>query len=392
MASSASGNSGGLGNSGNSSGLGNLGDRGNISDTSGNGLGASGAAQTGNTSNSVGINIPGTSGGSGINLGATRGVSRVLEKLTKSVKDGNFYEAHQMYKTLYFRLISQHKYEELLSMLHDGAMLFLRHDQQTSGADLATMLVDVLNQSENKDLQSWAPKISRIFSLMTPSPERDGFLLNSVRWVDKHGGYPKLHQYIAEVYWNEKNYTQAKYHYLHSMDGNGCAKLLIELHMSKGYAGEVDLFIAQAVLQLLCLRNKQTASQTFVNYTKQHPKIRKAGPPYLLPLLNFIWFLLQAVESQKLATFTVLIEQYEPSIKRDPCYVYYLDKIGQIFFDVRPPAKGSSGGGFLGNFFQSFLDGLDDDSDDEGRQQGRPRVNTTGVAAAPRVIQNSELD
>lgn len=32
-----------------------------------------------------------------------RGVSRVLEKLEKSVKDGNFYEAHQMYRTLYFR-------------------------------------------------------------------------------------------------------------------------------------------------------------------------------------------------------------------------------------------------------------------------------------------------
>lgn len=30
-------------------------------------------------------------------------ISRVLEKLEKSVSDGNFYEAHQMYRTLYFR-------------------------------------------------------------------------------------------------------------------------------------------------------------------------------------------------------------------------------------------------------------------------------------------------
>lgn len=34
---------------------------------------------------------------------STRGISRVLEKLEKSVKDGNYYEAHQMYRTLYFR-------------------------------------------------------------------------------------------------------------------------------------------------------------------------------------------------------------------------------------------------------------------------------------------------
>lgn len=32
-----------------------------------------------------------------------RGVSRVLEKLENSVKDGNYYEAHQMYRTIYFR-------------------------------------------------------------------------------------------------------------------------------------------------------------------------------------------------------------------------------------------------------------------------------------------------
>lgn len=98
------------------------------------------------------------------------------------------------------------------------------------------------------------------------------------------------------MYWNEKNYVQAKHHYLYSSDGKGCAKLLIEFQMTQGFCCEVDLFIAQAVLQFLCLSNKSTASQTFNNYTKDHPRINKSGPPYLFPLLNFIWFLLQAVE------------------------------------------------------------------------------------------------
>lgn len=103
-------------------------------------------------------------------------------------------------------------------------------------------------------------------------------------------------QSIAQVYWNEKNYVQARHHYLYSSDGKGCAKLLIEFQMTQGYCCEVDLFIAQAVLQFLCLSNKNTASQTFNNYTKEHPRINKSGPPYLFPLLNFIWFLLQAIE------------------------------------------------------------------------------------------------
>ena len=31
------------------------------------------------------------------------GVSRVMAKLKDALKNGNFYEAHQMYRTLYFR-------------------------------------------------------------------------------------------------------------------------------------------------------------------------------------------------------------------------------------------------------------------------------------------------
>lgn len=34
-----------------------------------------------------------------------RGVGRVLDKLEASVNSGEYYEAHQMYRTLYFRYV-----------------------------------------------------------------------------------------------------------------------------------------------------------------------------------------------------------------------------------------------------------------------------------------------
>ena len=48
---------------------------------------------------------------------------------------------------------------------------------------------------------------------------------------------------------SEHNYPQARYHYIHSEDGEGCAAMLLEYHTIRGYASEVDLFITQAVLQ-----------------------------------------------------------------------------------------------------------------------------------------------
>lgn len=86
--------------------------------------------------------------------------------------------------------------------------------------------------------------------------------------------------------------------------------------------------------------------------------------------------------SRKLQTFAVLCEQYELSIKRDPCYVQYLDKIGQIFFGLQPPQRQQSGGIF-GSFLETFLSGLDDDSDDE-----TPQASTSSRA----LIESAELD
>ncbi|CAH1982092.1 unnamed protein product [Acanthoscelides obtectus] len=331
-----------------------------------------------------------------------RGISRVLEKLEKSVKDGNFYEAHQMYRTLYFRYLGQKKYKELKDMLYNGALLFLEHDQQLSGADLAILLVDVLEKSEENDYVTWASKLSKVFGrLSSLTPERDTFLAHAIRWSSKGSthGHPVFHRSIALVYWEEKNYAQARHHFIYSQDGKSCAKLLIEFHMKQGFKGEADLFIAQAVLQYLCLKNKNTANQTFTSYTEQHPRIRRTSPPYLFPLLNFIWFLLKAIESQKLQTFAVLCEQYEPSIKRDPCYIQYLDKIGQIFFGLQPPRQERSGGLF-GNIFESFLGSLEDDSDDEPVHQQRstashqtPSTSTSSrQSATERLVENQDLD
>ncbi|XP_049949715.1 Golgi to ER traffic protein 4 homolog [Schistocerca serialis cubense] len=306
-----------------------------------------------------------------LNMAARRahGVQRVLTKLESSVKAGDYYEAHQMYRTLYFRYLAQKKYEELLQLIHEGATWLLTNDQLTSGADLSILFVDVLQKSENAPSDDYFKKLSRLFEMIGPEiPERETFLSNALQWSTKglkehRNGHPNLHQYIAQVYWKEKNYTLARHHFLHSEDGTGCATMLVELHRQRGFACEVDLFIAQAVLQYLCLQNKQSAVEAFKCYTKQHPNIQ-AGPPYILPLLNFIWFLLQTVESGKLAAFIVLCEKYEPSIKRDPSYTEYLDKISQIFFGVaaaRPKTQG-----FLGNFLSSIFSELgNSDSSDE---------------------------
>lgn len=301
-------------------------------------------------------------------MAQVRGVSRVLTKLQKAVEEGRYYEAHQMYRTLYFRYLTQEKYAELLDMLYDGSSLLLNHNQLSSGADLAMLMLDVLEKSKARPAEQHLSRIINLFRLLCCS-ERQQYLIRAVKWSSSDDcklGHPDLHRQLAQVLWKEKEYALARYHFLRSDDGTGCATLLIELHLLKGYPSEVDLFLAQAVLQYLCLQKKVAATDVFERYTTNHPDINKAppGPPYLLPLLNFLWFLLLAVEKGRVTEFTVLCEHYQPSLQRDPCYREYLDRIGQIFFALPPPPQ--QHGSMFGNLLQGLLGGLEDDSGDEG--------------------------
>lgn len=294
------------------------------------------------------------------------GVQRVEGKLRASVEKGDYYEAHQMYRTLFFRYTSQSRHAEARELMCSGALLFFGHGQQNSAADLSMLVLESLEKAEVEVADELLENLAKLFSLMDPSsPERVAFVSRALKWSSGGSGklgHPRLHQLLALTLWKEQNYCESRYHFLHSADGEGCANMLVEYSTSRGFRSEVDMFVAQAVLQFLCLKNKSSASVVFTTYTQKHPSI-EGGPPFVQPLLNFLWFLLLAVDGGKLTVFTVLCEQYQPSLRRDPMYNEYLDRIGQLFFGVTPKQT-SSYGGLLGNLLSSLMGSSEQEGED----------------------------
>ena len=92
-----------------------------------------------------------------------------------------------------------------------------------------------------------------------------------------------------------RKYPESRQHFLQSADGQGCGHMLIEFHQRRGFNSELDLFIAQTVLQYLCLKKLIEAANVFRTYTKNHPNI-KCDPPFSHPLLNFLWLLLVSIK------------------------------------------------------------------------------------------------
>ncbi|KAK0090639.1 hypothetical protein PV325_009382 [Microctonus aethiopoides] len=314
------------------------------------------------------------------------GIQRVLRKLEASVNSGNYYEAHQMYRTLYFRYLGQKKYSDLLELLYNGAILLLQRDQHTSGADLGILYIDVLNKAEIVASTIYFDQIKKLFSIMkAETPERETFLHNAVRWSMKHTnckwGHPELHTMIAQVFWQEENYAMARKHFVYGNNGEGCAAMLIKLQQERGYSDEVDFFIVQIVLQYLCLRNTKSAQEAFDYYVSRHPKVN-GRPPYSTPLLNFLYFLLKTIEVPSVRAFTVVRAQYSLSWSRDAGIDIYLDKIAEHYFHFQPrrPQRQSLFGSMMQSFFNDLEDEDSDPEDQTSRQRGGNNASTSQAA------------
>lgn len=304
---------------------------------------------------------------------------RLLTKLHKTLESEDYYESHQIYRTLYFRLLRERKHFQLSELLFDGSIRLLTLRQHNSGADLATLYIQLLIETNNKTTNGESivgtdqllTNIRKLFELIpAKSPERLTFVTNAV----KLGFVPSaaIRRQFAIVLWAEKNFMESRIHFVHSSDsGLDCALMLVEYQTTLGYPSEVDLFIGQFVLQVLCVRNKSMADQAFHGYTSRHPSINSLNPPFLLPLLNFLWFLLLAIDGGKTQTFKVLCDLYGTTLKRDPSYNEYLSQIGQIYFGLENAAR-SRPQGFFGNLIQSLFE----DSEDE------PQTSNAGPSRA----------
>lgn len=108
-----------------------------------------------------------------------RGVSRVLAKLEESVQCGKYYEAHQKYRTLYFRYLSQKRFDECLELLFSGAQILLDNQQYSSGADLGLLVVDTLEKSNVADTELWINRLGTIIAKISPNlVERETLLVS----------------------------------------------------------------------------------------------------------------------------------------------------------------------------------------------------------------------
>ena len=305
---------------------------------------------------------------------------RIEEKLEASKKSLNFYEAQQLYTTLYYRYNTKGLHEKAREFMVDGAKFLFENKQDGSAVHLSLLYVESLEKNVQEITNDIIKTLAWLHSLMPGDmPEVESFDKRSVMWSSKCKNAPKtgdkqLRKQFALTYWKNKMYFEARQNFLYADDGAKFGEMLQELSVNHGFPGEIDLFLAQAVLQLLCLQSYKVAVDVFSAYTEHHPQVGK-GPPFKYPLINFLCFLLVAVEKRQLTVFTILCDQYSISLQRDILYSDYLQKIAERYFGISTGKKKPAG--MLQSLMHSMFEANDDEASLEGGQDIKPKVNRT---------------
>jgi len=260
--------------------------------------------------------------------------------LEKSVEDGQFYEAQQMYKTIYSREAKTNTPESIVSiqkLLTSGACIMLSHDYVNEGVELGLLLLQTYKTNHIKPSKETLDVIAKILAVYKPPAQGeeenktfDNFIKESIRWTvsegEKKEGDPTLHNLFGMFYWKIKQFGKAQKHFLRGTEPSKFADMLIEWATQHTTYSEQDLVITRAVLQYLCFGNLKDANTIFQQFVKGIKNLPQT------PLLNFVQFLLLTLERDALPLFETLRSKYRPSLERDPTFQLYLNEVASVFF------------------------------------------------------------
>jgi len=274
----------------------------------------------------------------------TESLESVQAKMEEHFNNMRYYEAQQLYLTLFNRLSARENWNDAIELMRSGALKLLEHKEGNAGGQLALKLIESYKKSNTTPSPDIVQTLLNIFQQF-PDDAKDArvsFMKEAISFTTtgpNPQGDPSLHYALAVYLSKVEDHGGAQRHWLRSERPQEHVQELISWSQ-KGFLGERDLFLARAVLQYAALENLRDANLVFNVYcdfyrSQPDPEQAKAIDT---PLVHFIRFLLATLERDAAPLFEVLRQKYSASLARDSSFSAYLDKIGELYYKIKPPA------------------------------------------------------
>lgn len=248
------------------------------------------------------------------------------------------YEALQLYRSRAIRFKSKNDLQGALTATALGASCLLKHSYVTAGAELATLLVSMIDE-DGKDINEATRKIIYDVDESFPakSPQQIEFLKGCVRWTMNCGsrelGDPQLHVRLANCMWaaGDKN---AIYHFTAGEAPEQLAARLEESYGTPEQQEPRDRGLTLGVLHFLALENLRDANDLMNSFRKTQ-KAKNSDPKS--ELLTFLDYLLLTCRRDAQPLFKTLVNKYSSILDFDETApALLMGPIGQKLFGITP--------------------------------------------------------
>jgi len=283
----------------------------------------------------------------------SRGTQKNLNNINASIKEGKYYEAHQMLHSVSQRYVKQRKINDAIHLLHNGAKSLLNYDQEGSAYDLFKRLINIYN---NENVIVTEESVGRLIEILNSFKSVNQFtddaMKLSITWSIKNGnsqfGDQNLHHAYGLKCLKEKKYYNAETHFVFGNLDSAKALGIMEYQWStEKYSDNYGYFIARAVLQYLAIKklsHARTCLSSFCDKLKANDNEKKLivhntnnVDIYSSSLLNFCQVIILIIERENtINQFQQVCQKYqEVLMKTDPFLSELVDHIAEIFFNIK---------------------------------------------------------
>lgn len=262
--------------------------------------------------------------------------------LTAQVTSGptGAYEALQLYRSRAIKKKSKGDFMGAIKVLADGASCLLKNTYTTAGAELSTLLVEMLDE-EAKDLDAEVREILYVVddSFDPKAPQKIEFLKSCVKWTincgSRENGDPQMHVRLANCLWANGDTKSA---FSHFAAGEAPEDLATRLDESYATLEQQELKIrglTLGVLHFLSLENLRDANDLMDSFNRRQRE--KGGKQLKSELLTFLDYLLQTCRRDAQPLFRMIVNKYAPALDFDETAGAMLTgPIGQRLFGIAP--------------------------------------------------------
>ncbi|TFY64896.1 hypothetical protein EVJ58_g2318 [Rhodofomes roseus] len=229
--------------------------------------------------------------------------SRALNAILPLITAGQAYEAHQKARTFASRYNKSGQFDTAIDVLFQSARELLKADQQGSGTDLASFMLDVYNskgevvndesRGEYRSVLSTRMRISIRHGIY-----RSGRITQLIALTGPSGTWRKtiidkavaLHHYVGELLYKEGSFDLAEPHFLASGQRDS-ARLLAEMFVEwEAVGGTAGTFALRGAIPYL-LNGNILAARTFIAHfvsqiTSKRPELVSTLQSAPIPIGN----------------------------------------------------------------------------------------------------------